>query len=195
MARLRLRDTPEDRAAREAEFKAKETAKNLERERKAAAQQADREAKARAKLRTTFFASPAGQARIAFESGEQIFQFEASVKSMKAVVRSLGLGSSAIGKESWGSKLSQGPVATLNSVSNEGWELVNGSFVFVETGQSSRDKFMASGQQVATSGTVVGYYLFKRNEALKVKGTDPWDAPSAEAVQIADQIEGEPAAG
>ena len=59
MARLRLRETPEDRAAREAEWKAKEAAKNVEREREAAAQQADREAKAREKLRKTFFASRA----------------------------------------------------------------------------------------------------------------------------------------
>ena len=46
-------------------------------------------------------------------------------------------------------------------------ELVNGSFVFVEEGQQSRDKFMSSGQNVAVKGTTFGYYLFKRNEALR----------------------------
>jgi hypothetical protein len=44
------------------------------------------------------------------------------------------------------------PTVILNSVCNEGWELVNGSFAFVETGQQSRDKFMSSGQNVAVSG-------------------------------------------
>lgn len=42
---------------------------------------------------------------------------------------------------------------------------VNGSFVFVEQGQESRDKFMSSGQNVAIKGEVVGYYLFKRCDA------------------------------
>lgn len=181
MARLRLRETPEEQATRDAERKRKE------RERKAARAQAERETKAREKLRQQFFASPAGQARIAFEQGEQIFQFEASVKSMTAVVRPIGLGSRAIGRETWTSRLSHGPVATLNAVSNEGWELVNGSFVFVETGQSSRDKFMSSGQQVAVAGTVVGYYLFKRNDGLKIHGTDPWDA-SESAIELANEI-------
>jgi hypothetical protein len=52
-----------------------------------------------------------------------------------------------------------------NAVCSEGWELVNGSFVFVEQGQQSRDKFMSSGQNVATKGCTVGYYLFRRSEA------------------------------
>jgi hypothetical protein len=40
------------------------------------------------------------------------------------------------------------PVAILNSVCHEGWELVSGSFVFLELGQQSRDKFMSSVQIV-----------------------------------------------
>ncbi|HEY4896831.1 MAG TPA: hypothetical protein VII01_12155 [Solirubrobacteraceae bacterium] len=35
------------------------------------------------------------------------------------------------------SKKTTDPVAILNSVCNEGWELVNGSFVFVEEGQQA----------------------------------------------------------
>ncbi len=62
---------------------------------------------------------------------------------------------------------------------NEGWELVNGSFVFLETGSQSRDKFMRSGQQIAVSGTVWGYYVFKRCDANKRDTTNPWDVPEA----------------
>ena len=57
------------------------------------------------------------------------------------------------------------PSMILNAVCNEGWELVNGAFVFVETGQQSRDKMMSSGQNVAIKGRVVGYYLFRRDES------------------------------
>jgi hypothetical protein len=55
------------------------------------------------------------------------------------------------------------PTVVLNAICAEGWELINGSFVFLETGSESRDKFMRSGQQVAVSGTILGYYLFRRN--------------------------------
>jgi hypothetical protein len=54
------------------------------------------------------------------------------------------------------------PSEILNAVCRQGWELVNGSFVFVEQGQQSRDKFLSSGQNVAIKGTTVGYYLFRR---------------------------------
>lgn len=57
--------------------------------------------------------------------------------------------------------------ADLNAIVNEGWELLNGSVTFVQTGEESRDKFMASGQQVAVSGHVMACYLFRRADANK----------------------------
>lgn len=126
---------------------------------------------------------------MAFEEGAQVFQYEADVKSTKSVVKPLLLGSSATGRETIGSRLSRGPVATLNAVSDEGWEIVSGSFVFVETGQISRSKALSSGQQTAVSGTVVGYYIFKRNDANKKQGTDPWDASDDDAVALAEEVE------
>jgi hypothetical protein len=47
------------------------------------------------------------------------------------------------------------PTAILNALCHEGWELVNGDFVFVTHGQQSRDKFLSSGQNVAVAGTVM----------------------------------------
>jgi hypothetical protein len=37
--------------------------------------------------------------------------------------------------------------------------------VFVHEGEQSGDKFMSSGQNVATKGRIEGLYLFKRREA------------------------------
>jgi hypothetical protein len=54
------------------------------------------------------------------------------------------------------------PSEILNAVCRQVWDLVNGSFVFVEQGQQSRDKFLSSGQNVAIKGTTVGYHLFRR---------------------------------
>ncbi len=75
------------------------------------------------------------------------------------------------------SKKANDPTAILNAICRERWKLVNGSFVFVEEGQQSRDKFMSSGQNVATKGTTFGYYLFKRCEANRREPeAAPWDA-------------------
>lgn len=194
------RMTPEEKAARQAEKEAAQAAQAAHHQESMARYQAhqqaasdakarDKEAKAREKLRKAFHASPAGQARLAFEAGAQIFQYEADVKSMRATVRPIGFGSSAIGKETLASRVGRGPVAILNAVCDEGWELVNGSFVFVETGQQSRNRALATGQQIAVAGTVVGYYLFKRNESHKKNFPDPWEAPTDEAVDLAEQVD------
>jgi hypothetical protein len=55
----------------------------------------------------------------------------------------------------------------LNQVVNQGWSLLSAAVVFVPTSQVSRDKFVTSGQQLAVSGQVVGYYVFTRDETKK----------------------------
>ena len=121
----------------------------------------------REKAKEAFFRTPAGLARVAYENGDHVFQYDFDVMSQQAIIVSM------VGSRT--SKRTNDPVAVLNSVCHEGWELVNGSFVFVEEGQQSRDKFMSSGQNVAIKGTTVGYYLFKRCEANRRDVGDPWD--------------------
>jgi hypothetical protein len=124
--------------------------------------------KARQKLKDDFFASPPGRARNAFERGDHVFQYSIDVQKTEPIVIAM---TGAFTK----TKATNDPSEILNAVCNEGWELVNGSFVFLELGSESRDKFMASGQNVAVKGTIVGYYLFKRCEANRQQAIDPWD--------------------
>jgi len=107
-----------------------------------------------ARERQAFLRSPVGQAHAAFERGDHVYQYAQDVMSQQAVVVAM-IGSTTTKKTS-------DPSEVLNAVCSQGWELINGSFVFVEEGQQSRDKFMSSGQNVATKGTTVGFYLFKR---------------------------------
>lgn len=95
--------------------------------------------------------------RGAFERGDQVFEFSIDVLNQEAMVIAM------VGSRT--SKRHADPNAVLNSVCQEGWELVNGDFVFVISGQESRDKFLSSGQNVAVAGPVMGFYLFKRSEA------------------------------
>jgi hypothetical protein len=142
--------TPEQRAI-EAGIKEQEReAKEKQREQAEAEQQVRERAQRREQVRSAFFATPAGQARLAFEREDHVFQY--SIDAMKTA----------------------DPVATLNSVCNEGWELVSGSFVFVEEGQQSRDK-VGGGHNIATKGTTVGFYLFRHCEANRGEITEPWE--------------------
>src|SRR6478672_9587363 len=138
--------TPEEVAAEAAAKQAADADKAAQK----AAEQAERE-------RRAFLASPAGRARTAFEQGHAVFQVAIDVMSQQAVIVAMVGGTTT--------KKATDPVDVLNSICREGWDLVNGSFVFVEQGQESRDKFLASGQNVAIKGTTVGYYLFRRSES------------------------------
>ncbi len=146
------------------EAKAAEAARK--KEERAAAAKRDRTARME-KQRQAFFTTPAGQARVAYERGDQVFQYSFDVMSQQAIVVAM------VGSRT--AKSTSDPVAILNSVCHEGWELVNGSFVFVEEGAQSRDKFMSSGQNVAIRGTTVGYYLFRRSEENRKPPTTPWE--------------------
>lgn len=153
------RQSDEEKQAKQLEKEQREREKA---ERKAAEAQAKDDKLERDRIereRQAFLASPAGQARTAFERGDHVFQCEIDVKSTEPIIIAM-VGSTTSTK-------STNPVDILNSVCHEGWELVNGSFVFHELGSQSRDKFMASGQNIAVKGTIIGYYLFRRSEANK----------------------------
>ena len=124
------------------------------------AQMAERQAQ---REREAFRRTPVGQARVAFERGDHLFQYAHDVESQDAVIVSM-VGSTT-------NRSSSDPSEILNGVAREGWELVAGSFVFREQGQQSRDKFLSSGQNVAIKGTTVGYYLFRRDAARTAEAT------------------------
>jgi hypothetical protein len=146
-------------------------AARLEKERRQQADAAQSEIKRREqerdRLRKEFFKTPAGQARRAFEADDDVFQFEFDVASQAAIIVAM-VGSKTATKTS-------DPTEILNSVCREGWRLLTGSFVFKELGSQSRDKFLSSGQNVAVSGTTVGFYLFERCPDKKRDVGDPWD--------------------
>jgi hypothetical protein len=99
-----------------------------------------------------------GLARRAFAQGDHVFQCSLQVAAQEAVVAAM-VGTRVV-------KTSGDPNEVLNAICSEGWDLVNGSFVFEPEGERSRDRFLASGQQVAVQGQTVGYYLFRRRSQV-----------------------------
>ena len=157
---MALRAAPEEREAKQ-EQKRQQQAERDERKRQQAAELKEQTGKRRLEQALAgFWASPAGQARTAYSEADHVFQCSFDVINQEAIIVAM-VGSNTRQQHA-------NPTAILNTVCREGWELVNGDFVFVMRGQQSRDKFMSSGQNVAVSGTVMGYYLFKRCEANRL---------------------------
>ena len=50
---------------------------------------------------------------------------------------------------------------TLHDIEAEGWLLHTAGYVFVPTGQSTRQKILGTGESIAISGVTVGVYLFR----------------------------------
>jgi hypothetical protein len=140
-----FRGKPEDRAEKDARKQQAAAEKEQQRREQEAAQQ-----------RAAYLASPVGRAQTAYQRGDQVFQFEHDVMSQQAIIVAM-VGSST-------GKTTADPSEILNAVCAQGWELINGSFVFIHEGEQSRDKLLSSGQNVAIKGRTVGYYLFRRAE-------------------------------
>jgi hypothetical protein len=122
-----------------------------------AARQAEQDGQRRAFDEAAFNASPPGQARLAKAAGLRFFQLVMPIENVD---------------RTWLAKFSHemttrvkdtGDIvgAALTTVEDEGWELIEAGYTFRQTGSASRDKFLASGQQIAVTGETLGIYLFK----------------------------------
>lgn len=98
--------------------------------------------------RQAFFQSPAGRARLAFERGQHLFQYELEIDRVEPTVIPGPLGASP--------RTTEDAVDVLNSVVVEGWKLVDGKFFYVEP------------------RGLVGCYLFKRSKKRREQMNDPW---------------------
>ncbi|MFB7716748.1 hypothetical protein [Nocardia sp. NPDC056100] len=130
-----------------------------------AQQQADRQARQaeneKREAEAAFNASPGGQARTAHKRGDQLFQINVDLEQVSGqIVTMASVSMKPTGAHSNSRRSS--PSTVLNAILAEGWSLQILSTAFIPTTQESRDKFLASGQQVAVSGRLVGTYVFSR---------------------------------
>jgi hypothetical protein len=134
---LRLKRVPLlDKATRE------ERALEKERERELASVEEAKEA---------FFQTPAGRARLSYQRGHRLFQYELQINELEPLVIPGLVGSSP--------RETTDPVDVLNSVIVEGWKLVSGKFIHSEM-----------------RGGVIGCYLFKRSQKRRLRMNNPWKA-------------------
>ena len=101
-----------------------------------------------------FAASPAGLARAAKANGMNLFQIDVPLSETKAqIVAMVGAFAQSTKTTDYSS--------IIQMIEDEGWHLEHVGYVYRITGSESRDKFLASGQQEAVSGEIVGIYIFR----------------------------------
>ena len=122
----------------------------------AKARAVERAAQAEANARAAHLASPVGRAETAYESGSGFFQLEIDVASLAGPASSFGMSSNKI-------KSGARP-DLLGQIEDVGWHLEHVGYVFIETGSTSTNRVLSTGQGTVTRGVVRGIYLFRRRE-------------------------------
>ena len=119
-----------------------------------AASEQRRQEEEKRKKEAEFAASPAGQARAAKAAGMKIFQIDVPLSKTKGqTVAMVGAFADSTKTVDYSS--------SIQAIEEEGWRLEHVGYVYRITGSESRDKFLASGQQEAVSGEIVGIYIFR----------------------------------
>jgi Protein of unknown function (DUF2510) len=135
---------------------AKKERKRQEKASRDAAREAEEEQQDQEPAEAAFNASPIGRARAAKSAGQRFFQVVIPIENVNRgaldyLVHTMNTLVTA-GDE-------VGPM--LTAIEDEGWELISSGFFFRQTGAASRDKMLASGQQIAVLGDSCGVYLFR----------------------------------
>lgn len=117
--------------------------------------QAANEERARMREAEAYKRSPIGLAESAFRSGDPFFQIELEVSSLAGSPSSFGSSENTLVTAS-------SSAVILGQIEAIGWHLEHAGYVFVETGSTSTNRVLATGQGVVTKGHVAGIYLFRR---------------------------------
>jgi len=121
-----------------------------------AAESAAKEQREKEKAHQQWLNTPIGMATTAKEQGNGFFEIELEIGSSRRQV--------SFGTADFGSHKKQDFTGLLSQIENVGWKLEHVGYYFMITGETSRDKFLASGQNTAVNGKTMGVYLFRNIE-------------------------------
>jgi hypothetical protein len=106
------------------------------------------------RLESEFSVLPSGRARAAKAAGSKIFQIDVPLSQTTGhTVAMIGAFANSTKTQDYSN--------VIQAIEEEGWRLDNVGYIYRITGSESRDKFLASGQQEAVSGEIVGIYIFR----------------------------------
>lgn len=106
---------------------------------------------------------PVQSAREAAERGDRYLEIEMEVRDASGADPWFGHGEQGTERAERGRRDGRVRRARiLGEVEDLGWSLVNTDYVYVQLGESSRDRLAHYAQNTAVRGKVVAYYLFRR---------------------------------
>ncbi|HEY2642460.1 MAG TPA: hypothetical protein VGI56_01790 [Galbitalea sp.] len=108
-----------------------------------------------ARAAAEFAASPLGRATTAHQSNDKFFQLELAVSELRGGTSFFGSSSNVIQHTGAATDL-------LGQIEDVGWHLEHVGYVFIETGATSTNRVLSTGQGTVTEGNVTGIYLFRR---------------------------------
>jgi len=100
--------------------------------------------------------SPLGRAERAKGNGDAFFQLEIDISRLH--------GTSGLGSSSGRERRTGGRPDLLGQIEEIGWRLDHVGYVFVETGATSTNRTLGTGQGTVTKGLVRGIYLFRNTD-------------------------------
>ena len=126
-------------------------------------------AKRERRERQAFLRTPMGAAQAAAEAGNEVFQYvEVVTETQAGVIPMVGAYASDeqghVGMQRALGVKGKVHRSAIEEIEGQGWRMIHAGYVFQLTAGSSRDKFLASGQQEAYGGRVLGIYTFRRAE-------------------------------
>lgn len=114
----------------------------------------ERATEERSRQHAKFVASPQGMARTCYQRGDALFQVSLDLENIQNHVIAM--------ESAYTTRHAIDVSDVLNAIHSEGWQFHSFSTTFVNEGEISRDRFLASGQQVAVQGRVYATYVFTR---------------------------------
>lgn len=113
------------------------------------------DAAAQARAAAEYAASPPGRAAAAYQRGDAFFQLELDISALSGPTSFFGSSANAITSHT-------GAHDVLGTVEAQGWHLEHVGYVFVETGATTTNRVLGTGQGMVTQGVIRGIYLFRR---------------------------------
>jgi hypothetical protein len=124
-----------------------------ERTAEAATKAIEKESRDKEKAHQQWLTTPVGMATTAKEQGNGFFEIELEIGSSRRQV--------SFGSSDFGDHKKKDFTGLLSQIESLGWKLEHVGYYFMITGETSRDKFLASGQNTAVNGKTMGVYLFR----------------------------------
>lgn len=130
-----------------------------DKERQQAQWQAEQERLRAELVRKNYPSTPLSRAETAMQNGSRFFQLILPVSELAGTDSSFGSSSNEI-------RSSDGASDLLGQIEDLGWRLEHVGYAFVETGSTSTNSFLSTGQGTVTKGQVQGIYLFRNTRTF-----------------------------